>query len=77
MESSRGNWKGIYYIKFKGDICLEGSGRRVKFLRGSWKPLCKHGVLYTRFLIYADAVWRLYDVYIGIGEFSNFLGGHM
>ena len=28
------------------------------------------------FLIYADAIWRLNDVYIEIGQFRNFLGGH-
>ena len=29
-----------------------------------------------RCLIYSDAVWRLYDEYIEIGELRNFLGGH-
>ena len=76
MELIRVIWKGLHQIKYKGAICFEGSGIRVDFLRGIWKPLRKDGVIDVRCLIYADATWGLDDAYIEIGELRNFLGGH-
>ena len=77
MKLIRGSWKNFLYRKFKDDIFFERIGNRFDFLRCTWKPLCKYGVLNVRFILYADSIWGLDYAYIDIGELMPFLRGHI
>ena len=55
----RDSSKDLLSVRFKGTICIEGSGSIIDLFRSIWKPMCKDGVIYVRCLANAHPMWIL------------------